>query len=102
MFKNLFFLLGILTLTGTLIACTSPEEKAQNYVQNADALFAEGNLLKAEIEYKNALQINQNQTDAWFGIAKIHEHKKEWLKAYGVLNKMRRRRDRNGALVYRP
>ncbi|MCP4874006.1 MAG: tetratricopeptide repeat protein [Gammaproteobacteria bacterium] len=73
----------------SLLACASPEEKAASYIENADELVAEGKLDKAEIEYKNALQINQNLPDAWFGIAKINERKQEWRKAFVVLNKIR-------------
>ena len=72
-----------------MIACTSPEEKATSYIENARNLFSEGKLIKAEIEYKNALQINQNLPDAWFGLARIHERKQDWQKAYMVLNKVR-------------
>jgi tetratricopeptide (TPR) repeat protein len=73
----------------TLGACSSPEEKATAYIENADELFQEGELKKAEIEYKNALQINQNLPDAWYGLAKIHERKRQWKQVYAVLNKVR-------------
>jgi tetratricopeptide (TPR) repeat protein len=89
MFKKLIRYIGILFLAGILIACSSPEEKAADYIQNADALLKEGKLGKAGIEYRNALQINQNQPDAWYGLAKINERKQEWRKAYGILNKIR-------------
>jgi tetratricopeptide (TPR) repeat protein len=89
MFKKLTRFIATIFLAGTLVACTSPEEKAADYIQNGDALREEGKLDKAELEYKNALQINQNQADAWLGLAKVHERKQEWRKAYGVLNKIR-------------
>ena len=89
MIKKFTGLLGIVLISVTLLACASPEEKAASYIENADALVAEGKLDKAEIEYKNALQINQNLPDAWFGLAKINERKQEWRKAYAVLNKIK-------------
>jgi tetratricopeptide (TPR) repeat protein len=76
-------------LLGLLAGCSSPEEKAAAYVANGDQLFIENNLGKAAIEYKNALQINQNLPDAWYGIARIHERKQEWKQAYGALSKIR-------------
>jgi tetratricopeptide (TPR) repeat protein len=88
MFKPLRFTLGIVLLSASLVACTSPEEKAANYLENAGTLFAEGKLAKAEIEYRNALQINQNLPDAWFGLARIHERKQDWRKTYAVLSKI--------------
>jgi tetratricopeptide (TPR) repeat protein len=88
MFKSLRFTLGIVLFSVSLLACTSPEEKAADYIENAGTLFAEGKLAKAEIEYRNALQINQNLPDAWFGLARIHERKQDWRKTYAVLSKI--------------
>ncbi len=78
-----------LVLLWLLVGCSSPEEKAAEFVANADQLFTENNLGKAAIEYKNALQINQNLPDAWYGLARIHERKQEWKKAYATLIKIR-------------
>jgi FimV-like protein len=89
MFKPLRLTLGIVLLSASLVACTSPEEKAANHLENAKSLFAEGKLTKAEIEYKNALQINQNLPAALFGLARIHERKQDWRKTYAVLSKIR-------------
>ena len=69
--------------------CSSPEEKAASHVANADELFANGQLAKARVEYKNALQLNQNQPDAWYGLAQIHERNQQWTKAYDILIKIR-------------
>ena len=80
---------GILLLGAALLACSSPEEKAADYIAGGNARFDAGEYLKAEVEYKNALQINQNLSDAWYGLARIHERRQEWRKAYAVLNKIR-------------
>ena len=74
---------------GLLAACSTPEEKAASYVESGHALLQEGKLEKAELEFKNALQVNQNQPDAWYGLAQIHERKQEWREAYATLNKIR-------------
>lgn len=89
MFKNLSYTFGIVLVTVTLAACASPEEKAANYIENANTMYAEGNLDKAEIEYKNALQINKNLPDALIGLAKIYERKRDWPKAYALLSEIR-------------
>jgi len=89
MHKQLKTTLKVGLLVTVLVACSSPEEKAISYIDSARTLFAEGKLNKAELEYKNALQINQNLPDAWYGLAKIHERKQEWRKVYEVLNKVR-------------
>ena len=84
---SLFFV--ALLAISQLAACASPEEKAAEYVESAQELFEQGDLTKAEIEFKNALQINQNLPDAWYGLARIHERKQQWRQAYGVLNRVR-------------
>ena len=81
--------IGSLFLLGLLTGCSSPEEKAAEFVANANVLFTENKLNKAAIEYKNALQINQNLPGAWFGLAKIHERKQEWKQVYATLSKIR-------------
>jgi tetratricopeptide (TPR) repeat protein len=88
--KKITLLLGATFFFAVMLsACSSPEEKAASYIENAKSLFDEGKLKKAEIEYKNALQVNQNLADAWYGLAKIHERRQEWRKAYATLNKIR-------------
>ncbi|HKJ52559.1 MAG TPA: tetratricopeptide repeat protein [Gammaproteobacteria bacterium] len=80
---------GILLLGLALLACSSPEEKAAEYIASGNLRFDAGEYFKAEVEYRNALQINQNLSDAWYGLARIYERKQDWRKAYAVLNKIR-------------
>jgi tetratricopeptide (TPR) repeat protein len=87
--KNVVYLTSLIILTVILAACSSPEEKAADFVSKAGTLFEEGELAKAEIEYKNALQINKNLPDALFGLAKIKESKQEWRRVYALLMKVR-------------
>jgi tetratricopeptide (TPR) repeat protein len=89
MMKQVPLLAGMFVVLIALGGCSSPEEKAAGYIENAGELFQEGKLKKAEIEYKNALQINQNLPDAWYGLAKIHERKRDWKGVYAVLSKVR-------------
>ena len=90
--KLIFHAVVVVFLTASVMACSSPEEKAASHLVNADVLFAQNSFGKARLEYRNALQLNQNLPDAWYGLARIHEQKKEWQKAYAILTKIR---DRN-------
>jgi tetratricopeptide (TPR) repeat protein len=83
------YTIGIMLFILILSACTSPEEKAAEYIESASAMLANNEFKKAEIEYKNALQINQNLPDALYGLAKIYERRNQWSEAYAVLNKIR-------------
>ena len=82
------FLLVILAL-GSVSGCSTPEEKAASHLANAEILLAKGNLQKARIEYANALQLNQNLPEAWYGLARIHEQRQEWKKVYNILVRIR-------------
>ena len=87
--KRLAYVLFFTVSLGMLVSCSSPEEKAAEYIESAKLLFEQDKLEKAALEYRNALQINQNLTDAWYGLALIHEKNQEWDKLYTVLNKIR-------------
>ena len=87
--KKIGNLAAVSLLCASILACTSPDEKAADYIVSADSYFQENELVKAEIEYKNALQINQNLPEAWFGLARIYERSREWRQAYGALHKIR-------------
>ncbi len=73
----------------TVAACSSPEEKAAEFLENAQTFLDNNEYGKAQIEFKNALQLNQNLPDAWYGLAKTHEINREWQQAYGSLNTLR-------------
>jgi len=77
-----------LALAVSLGACSSPEERAADYVVEGDKLYQEGDFEKAFLQYKNALQLNNNLDNAWYGVAKINIYRQEWRKAYEVLNKI--------------
>jgi len=87
--KILVILLLSLSALGTLSGCASPEEKAAKHLANGEALLAENKPLKARIEFKNALQLNQNLPAAWFGLARINEQRQEWEQAYNILVRIR-------------
>ena len=48
---------GIIAFFTLLAACTQKEEKALRYVQEGKALMEQGNVDKARVQFKNALQI---------------------------------------------
>jgi len=61
-----------------LSACESPEERATQYLASAEQLFEEGDIIKAEIEVKNALQIWPKNPQGRFLLARIHESRGEF------------------------
>ena len=58
--------------------CSSPEEKAAEYVKNGMALLEEGETNKAGIEFRNALRLNEDLAEAWFGLSIVEESRQNW------------------------
>ena len=71
-----------------LAACSSPEDKARKFYEKGTALLEKGDPDKARIEFQNALQIKEDMTPAWFGLAQVAERKGDWEKMFGFLNKV--------------
>lgn len=71
-----------------MVACSSPEEKANVYYEKGMALLKEGKPGKAKLEFQNALQIKKNMTSAMYGLAMVAEQKGDYKKAYSLFRKV--------------
>jgi tetratricopeptide (TPR) repeat protein len=78
-------LLLLVVLAAVLTACASPEEKAANYVKSAQALFDQGDVKKAGIEARNALQIQPKNAAARFILARVAGKDGNYKEMYGNL-----------------
>ena len=87
--KKIVIVLISLVAFGSLSGCSSPEEKAAAHLANAEAFLEKNDPEKARIEFRSALQLNQNLPEAWYGLARIHEQRREWNKAYNILTRIR-------------
>lgn len=65
---------ALLFVTG----CDTPEERALQHVASAQAFLEEENYVKAELEAKNALQIQQRNADASMVLAKVAESRGDY------------------------
>ncbi|NNF67528.1 MAG: hypothetical protein HKM98_08470, partial [Gammaproteobacteria bacterium] len=65
--------LVVLTLLGFVVACSSAEERAAKYLEKANASFEAGDLVKANLDAKNTLQIEPQNAEARFLLARIAE-----------------------------
>ena len=70
-----------------LAACSSPAEKVATFNAKGHALLLQGDLVKARLEFQNAIQINPNAVEPMLGLAEIAERNREWARAYVILNK---------------
>jgi tetratricopeptide (TPR) repeat protein len=73
-------LLAAMLLVSSLLigACESPTEKAASYLAQAQEHYEEGDLVKAEIEVKNTLQIQPKNPEARMLLARIAESRADF------------------------
>ena len=54
---------GLVLIIG-LGGCADPQEKERNYIESGKTHLKDGNLIKAALDFRNALQINPSSTEA--------------------------------------
>src|SRR5690348_6901519 len=75
-FSLKIFAVQLCILTGALAlaGCGSREDRAQGYYNNAASYLAKEDYVKAQVEIRNALQLNKDMVAGWRLLAKIDEH----------------------------
>ncbi|MEQ1560273.1 MAG: tetratricopeptide repeat protein [Methyloglobulus sp.] len=69
-------------------ACTKPEEKIKNYLANGKTLFEKGTYDKARIEFKNVLQLDSKNAEAYYNLALIDEKRQNWQAMFANLSRV--------------
>jgi tetratricopeptide (TPR) repeat protein len=72
--KKILFILLLVTLQ----ACSKKEEKVQSYLESGKTQYQQGNYEKAKIEFKNVVQLDGKQADAYYHLALIDEKTQNW------------------------
>ncbi len=84
---NKFFINSVLILSLLSIsACSSPEDKANKFYENGMQLLEKGELVKARVEFRNALQLNRKMTKAIWGQVLIAEKQAKPREQFKLLN----------------
>ncbi|MEL6219005.1 MAG: tetratricopeptide repeat protein [Pseudomonadota bacterium] len=65
--------LMIALLAFALAACDSVEERAENHYQSGMALLEEGDKVKASLEFRNAIKLNDNHVGANYELGRMFE-----------------------------
>ena len=84
--KNIFIHSIIVFSLITIVACSSPEDKANKFYENGMALLEKGELVKANVEFRNAIQLNRKLTKAIWGQVLIAEKQNNPRQQYKLLN----------------
>ncbi|OQK17048.1 hypothetical protein AU255_03885 [Methyloprofundus sedimenti] len=71
-----------------LQGCGDSAKKGEEYLQSGKSYYDQGNLIKARVELKNALQIDGKLADAYYYLALINEKNQEWKQMFANLVKV--------------
>lgn len=71
-----------------LAACASPEERMEDYTDSGNTLFEAGELQKAALEYRNALQIDDDHLPALRGLLEVMKAQNNQGQTTAILNKL--------------
>ncbi|MCP4073550.1 MAG: tetratricopeptide repeat protein [Hyphomicrobiales bacterium] len=74
--------LYVLVVGISLTGCQSAEEKAQSHYENGQKLVEKQQLVKAKLEFRNALKLNKDHTPALFSLAKIEFEQQKFAGAF--------------------
>ena len=85
-FKNINTKIILILLVAVVSACSSPEDKANKFYENGMKLLENGELVKANVEFRNALQLNRKMTKAIWGQVLVAEKQGKPRQQYKLLN----------------
>ena len=83
----LFVLLASLLLVVPLAACSDPEKAKAEHVARGEALLKERKFQEASLEFRNAVQIDENAAAAHWGLARAYEGTGQYAEAMGELQR---------------
>lgn len=72
-------------LLSAVTACASPEQKLEKYTKSGEKFIEEGDLGRANVQFQNALKINEEYIPALMGMADLAERKQDFQTMFGVL-----------------
>jgi len=78
-------LLFIVMLTS---ACSGIDDRQEKHIDRAQQYFIADDLIRAKIEIKNALQVDQKSIQSWYLFAQISEKQQELKEAFAAYNRV--------------
>lgn len=71
-------------------ACASPEQRLARYMKSGEAYLEEGKLGLANVQFQNALKIEEDNVGALMGLARIAEKRSNYEQMFGILQRVAR------------
>lgn len=69
-------------------ACSSPEQRVERYTQSGLAFLEEGDLGRANVQFQNALKIDEEHIPALLGLVDLAEERQDFRAMFGVLQRI--------------
>lgn len=82
--------LALLVTVALVAACASPEQRLQKYLKSGAEHLEDGKLGLANVQYLNALKIDEDNVAALLGLSRIAEKKGDYEKMFGILQQVSR------------
>ncbi len=70
------------------VACASPEERVEKYSSDGREYLAQGELGKANVQFQNALKLDEEHIPSLLGMAQIVEEKQDFQGMFGLLQRI--------------
>ncbi len=81
--KSLLIVL-VCSVLAMILGCSSKEDRKQAYFDRGMGLYNQGNYTKARLEFKNVLQIDPKDADAYYMFGLLEEKEENWRKAFSL------------------
>ena len=89
--RRKFYVLPLLALIAAALllgACTTPEKAKAQHVARGQALLKDKKFQEASLEFRNALQIDDNLADAHWGLANAYEGLQRYQEAFEEMKRV--------------
>jgi tetratricopeptide (TPR) repeat protein len=83
--RSLVALGSIVIAASVLLGCSTPDDRAVEYLAKGDALLSKGDTARATLEYRNALRHKKDLVPAWRRLAEIEERARNWASLGPIL-----------------
>lgn len=70
-----------------LAACSSPEQKVEKFTKSGLEFLESAEYGKANVQFRNALKIDEAHVPALMGVAKVAENRQEYKQMFGALQR---------------
>ncbi len=71
-----------------LVACSSPEERLERFSASGQEFLEKGQYGKANVQFQNALKINDSHVPALLGLSKIAEDKQDFRAMFALMQRI--------------